>query len=206
MTVTAFDLGLYAFALFVLFLTPGPVWLALLARALSGGFAAAFPLAIGVVVGDVLWPLLAILGLNWIVSEYGSVLELLRWVACAFFLWLGFNVLRHADAPVSTDSRLTRPGMIAGFLAGLVAILGNPKAILFYLGVLPGFFDLRVLTTWDIGAIVIISAVVPFVGNMLLAWIVGFVREKLSKPSTLRRLNLSAGCLLIGVGLLLPFT
>jgi threonine/homoserine/homoserine lactone efflux protein len=31
---------------------------------------------------------------------------------------------------------------MAGFLAGLAAILANPKAILFYMGMLPGFFDL----------------------------------------------------------------
>ena len=54
MTLAAHDLALYAGALFVLFLTPGPVWVALTARALSGGFHAAWPLALGVVVGE--WP------------------------------------------------------------------------------------------------------------------------------------------------------
>ena len=39
MTVSIADLALYAAALLALFLTPGPVWLALLARAISGGFA-----------------------------------------------------------------------------------------------------------------------------------------------------------------------
>ena len=59
MSLTGVDLLLYAGALFVLFLTPGPVWVAMVARALSGGFGAAWPLALGVVIGDVLWPLLA---------------------------------------------------------------------------------------------------------------------------------------------------
>lgn len=206
MTVSPLDLALYSFALLLLFLTPGPVWLALLARALSGGFHAAWPLAFGVAVGDILWPLLAILGLNWIVSEYSEALTLLRWVACAFFLWLGWSVIRSADTPVAANSSLTRPGVIAGFLAGLIAILGNPKAILFYLGVLPGFFDLGTLTGVDIAVIVALSVVVPFLGNLLLAWMVGFVRDRLTQPETLRRLNLSAGWLLVVVGLVLPFT
>ena len=55
MTLGAWDIGLYAGALLVLFLTPGPVWVGLIARSLSGGFHAAWPLALGVVVGDVLW-------------------------------------------------------------------------------------------------------------------------------------------------------
>ena len=39
----------------------------------------------------------------------------------------------------------------------VLVILGNPKAILFYLGILPGFFDISVLTTIDITMVVIIS-------------------------------------------------
>ena len=35
-------------------------WVALTARALSGGFAAAWPLAVGVALGDLIWPLAAI--------------------------------------------------------------------------------------------------------------------------------------------------
>ena len=42
MTVTASGLVLYAGALLILFVTPGPVWVALLARSLSGGFAAEY--------------------------------------------------------------------------------------------------------------------------------------------------------------------
>ena len=70
MSLTPFDLWLYAGAMLVLFFTPGPVWLALLARGMSGGFAAAWPLALGVAVGDILWRCLASLGLPlpWTVS------------------------------------------------------------------------------------------------------------------------------------------
>ena len=52
MTLAASDLALYAVAVLILFLTPGPVWVALLARAMFGGFQAAWPLALGVAIGD----------------------------------------------------------------------------------------------------------------------------------------------------------
>ena len=38
MTLWFWDVLLYAGALLVLFLTPGPVWVGLIARSLSGGF------------------------------------------------------------------------------------------------------------------------------------------------------------------------
>ncbi len=205
MTVSTVDLALYAAGLLALFLTPGPVWVALLARALSGGFGAAWPLALGVVVGDVLWPLLAILGVSWVISIYGGVLTVLKWIACLVFLGMGGMILHHRSASIARDGRLTRPGRLAGFTAGLAVILGNPKAILFYAGMLPGFFDLRALTGADIAAICAFSAGVPLLGNLLLSAGVGRIRRVLSSPRAVRRTNTAAGCLLLAVGAAIPF-
>ncbi|MEM7295838.1 MAG: LysE family translocator [Pseudomonadota bacterium] len=206
MTVSLADLGLYAFALLVLFLTPGPVWVALIARTLGGGFQAAWPLALGVVIGDMLWPLLAILSVSWVVSVFSGFMVALKIIAALFFFWMGIKLLRNADAKLSEDNRLMRPGMWAGFLAGLAVILGNPKAILFYMGVLPGFFDLTALTTLDVAAIVALSCVVPLLGNLILAAFVGHARTLVQSPQAVRRMNITAGALLIFVGLIIPVT
>jgi threonine/homoserine/homoserine lactone efflux protein len=201
MTITFEQLLLYCGALLILFLTPGPVWVAIIARGLSGGFAAAWPLAVGVAIGDLIWPLAAIFGLSWVLSVYAGVMDILRWVAVVIFLAMGVLLIRHAGAPIGTDSRLTRPGRWAGFAAGVAAILGNPKAILFYMGVLPGFFDLRQITGADISAILAVSVAIPLVGNLAFALMIDRVRRVLSEPRALRRLNIGAGVLLIAVGL-----
>jgi len=206
MTATIADLVLYAAALLALFLTPGPVWLALSARALSGGFAAAWPLALGVVVGDVLWPFLAIVGVTWIASEIEGLMTVLRLTGAAIFLWMGAALIFRAEAVIGTDSRLTRPGRWAGFAAGLAVILGNPKAILFYMGVLPGFFDLTAVTPADILAIVSLSAAVPLLGNLILARFIDRIRALMTSPGALARLNRVSGAVLIAVGLAIPFT
>ena len=206
MTITAFDLALYSGALLILFLTPGPVWVALTARALSGGFHAAWPLALGVVIGDALWPLLAVLGVAWLVSVFASFMVVLKWVASVVFLLMGAVILKNADRTIASDSRLTRPGMWAGFLAGVAVILGNPKAILFYMGVLPGFFDLTQVTVLDIAAIMGISMLVPLLGNLCFALFIDRARRLLTSRAALRRTNITAGCLLILVGLIIPLT
>lgn len=206
MTITVGDLALYAGALFVLFLTPGPVWVALIARAATGGFQAAWPLALGVVVGDVIWPFIAILGVTWVVSVFDGFMIVLRWVACGMFLIMGVQLIRNAGRLLDADNSLTRPGMAAGFLAGVAVILSNPKAIVFYMGVLPGFFDLTKISASDILAIVAISMIVPLLGNLLLAIFVGRMRIVLSSPTALRRTNIVSGFLLICVGLIIPLT
>jgi len=206
MTVTAFDLAFYAAAMVVLFLTPGPVWVALTARALSGGFAAAWPLAVGVALGDALWPLAAIFGLAWLVGSVEGLIEVLRYVAAAIFLWMGAAMIRSADRAIATDSRLMRPGRWAGFAAGVAVIIGNPKAILFYMGVLPGFFDLTRVTAIDIFAIVALSTAIPVAGNLAVAALVGRARNLATAPAARRRLGLVAGWMLVAVGVVIPFT
>lgn len=205
MTVSAYELLLYALGMAGLWAVPGPVWVALTARALSGGFAAAWPLAVGVALGDLIWPLAAILGLTWIESAYGDFLSILRWVAAAIFLVMGVLLIRKPAATMNADSRLTRPGMWAGFSVGVAAVIGNPKAILFYMGALPGFFTLETLTIPDVVAIIALSAVIPMAGNLGLALFLDRARQLLSSPESVRRLNVTSGILLIGVGLVIPF-
>ncbi len=206
MTVSSTELILYAGALLVLFLTPGPVWVALIARTLSGGFNAAWPLALGVAVGDSVWPLVAILGVSWLLATFSGFMIFLKWVAVLTFVGLGCLILHHAGGPIRSDGRLTRPGMWAGFAAGIVAIVSNPKAALFYMGVLPGFFDLSGIAIADIIAIIVLSVIVPLIGNLSTALLVDRARRLLTSPSALRRTNIVSGGLLVCVGLLIAMT
>jgi len=205
MTISAIDLLFYAGGMFALWIVPGPVWVALTARTLTGGFAGAWPLAVGVAIGDAVWPLTAIFGLTWIQSVYGDFLLVLHWVAAVIFVVMGALLLRKSGE-VASDTRLTKPGRLAGFLTGVAVVIGNPKAILFYMGMLPGFFDLGRVNGWDIAAILLVSASIPMIGNLALALSIDRARVLLSSPAAVRRVNVVSGCLLIGVGVVIAAT
>ena len=205
MTATFLDLALYVLAVLILFFTPGPVWIALLARSMSGGFQAAWPLALGVAVGDAIWPILAILGVSWLINEIDGVMVLLRFSATLIFLIMGTFLIFKGDRNLGENSRLTRPGISAGLAAGIFVILGNPKAIIFYMGVLPSFFDLKDITGLDILAIVSVSVATPLLGNLILAGFVNKIRSVLTSSRAVARINKVSGSLLIFVGLMIPF-
>jgi len=200
LSVSAYDLMVYAAAVFILFLTPGPVWAALIARALAGGFHAAWPLALGVVIGDAIWPVLAIFGVSWLVSIYADFLIALRYGGALMLAVMGARLILHAGRKIEKDSRLTASGAWAGFSAGVLIILGNPKAILFYMGILPGFFDLGRLNGGDIAAIALVSMFVPLIGNVALAGFLDRTRALLSSPRALKRMNMLSGVALMIVG------
>ena len=200
------EIGLYSFALLLLFITPGPVWVALIARSLKSGFAGAWPLALGVALGDICWPALALLSLGQIVSLHGDIIFWLRYIAVAVFAGMGIGVYLAPVQPLQAQSKLTKEGVLAGFLAGLMVIVGNPKAMLFYIGILPGFFDVSRLQIDDIILIALISALVPFIGNLILGLAVGRARQLISTVSARRRLNQFSGVILILVGGLILVT
>ena len=116
---------------------------------------------------------------------------------------MGILLIRKPAVAPTTDGHMTKPGMWAGFAVGVAAVIGNPKAILFYMGVLPGFFDLSRVKIPDIVAILLISALVPMLGNLGLALFLDRARKLLSSPESVRKLNLISGILLIGVGLVI---
>ena len=204
MSISFSDLIFYAFGIFVLFLTPGPVWIAIISRSITGGLNGAVPLAAGVAIGDIIWPTLAIAGSAALAASYANLLLYLKYLAVILFVVLGINLINNQNSKVSSQNlKLIKSSELAGFTAGLLVIIGNPKAALFYLGILPGFFNLSKLTIADCITIALVSSLIPFLGNLTLAVMVEKSREILSSASAMRKLNTLSGCLLIFVGLLI---
>ncbi len=202
MNADAWDLVRYAVALAILVATPGPVVVATIARTLSGGMRAAVPLAAGVAVGDMLWPLLAIFGLAAIAEVWGQMMQVLHYVGAGILIWMGWRLIarpREALA-ASPDPALMRRDGWRTFTAGLLVNLGNPKSIFFFMGLLPAFFHIASLAPLDIVVIVAMSAAVPFAGNLIWAAAVQSARRLLGTPRMLRRVDRISGGALIGAG------
>ena len=200
MTLTWAMILPYAGALALLVATPGPVVAALIARSATGGVRAAVPLAAGVGVGDLVWPLGAMLGIGVVAGVWANFLLVLRYVGAAILVWMGVQMIRTAEARAVTAGGLGRESGWAGFTAGLMVIAGNPKAILFYMGVLPGFFDFRTLTPADIAVICLVSVLVPFLGNLGWAALFARARRWLADPVAMQRTHVVAGAALVAVG------
>ena len=204
MSISLTDITLYAFGIFVLFLTPGPVWIAIISRSVTGGLNGAVPLAAGVAIGDIVWPTLAIVGSTALAASYANLLLYLKYLAVIIFVVLGIKLITKKNPKViSQNIKLSKSNELAGFTAGLLVIIGNPKAALFYLGILPGFFDLSRLTLLDCIVIALVSSLIPFLGNLTLAVMVEKSRQILSSAAAMRKLNILSGYLLIFVGLLI---
>ena len=201
MTIDGNQIFLYFLALVILFLTPGPVWVALIARTVSGGSKSSIPLALGVSLGDMLWPFVVYFSLSLLISLYSDILLIFRYVASFVLILMGLQIIYVRNKTLSEDHRLTKSGFFAGFYAGFIAVTANPKASLFYMTLLPGFFDFELIGIIDVCLISLLSFSIPMIGNILMILFVAKVRLLLSSPYAVRMTNLISGILLVFVGI-----
>ena len=204
------ELYFYAFAMFILFLTPGPVWVVLLARIFSNGWSGGLLLACGVIIADFTWSFLAVISISSISEAIPSITKTLTWVAAGFFLYLAIKLWLKPSYDLNNiklsniSSKLKFNSIyLESFMTGLLVNFSNPKAILFYISIMPGFFILNQLTNTDAVIIASISALVPFIGNIILIALVSPVRQLMQSPSAQKKLNQISSILLLIVAVMI---
>lgn len=189
----------FALACFVVMATPGPGVMATIGRGMTHGFWQTQYFVLGIALGDLTYLLSAIFGLAALATHFEGVFTIIRWIGVVYLIYIG---IKAWTAP-PTDPRNIRigsPKPIAGFLGGLFLTLGNPKAILFYLGFLPAFIDLKNLSGADIGIVATIDVFVLVTTMAIYALLSSSARVLLRSPRALQYFNRSAGTVMIGTG------
>ncbi|MEX2517168.1 MAG: LysE family translocator [Gammaproteobacteria bacterium] len=160
-------LGLVA-AMAVLAAAPSISVFAVTSRAAISGFSHGMFVALGVVAGDMIFILLAILGLVLLVDVMGELFILAKLLGGAYLIWLGTGFWRTRNK-TSQFNKAGSGSLFSSFMTGLLITLADQKAVLFYLGFLPVFLDLKRLSYFDTGLVMLIALVA--VGGVKLGYV-----------------------------------
>ncbi|WP_272701124.1 LysE family translocator [Desulfovibrio sp. Fe33] len=188
-----------ALATLVFACIPGPGISAVVAQSLARGFKAGGAFTAGLVLGDVCYLLTALFGMGWIASQIGPYFAVLKWAGAAYLVYMGVNCwLAKPDFSAASCELPVRTGR--SFLAGLCVTLGNPKAIAFYCGFLPGFVDMRSLNSTDV--VLVMAIIVPIIATVPLvyAWLASRGRHAIRSTRLWKAMNRTAGTIMIGAG------
>jgi threonine/homoserine/homoserine lactone efflux protein len=188
--------GLYAVAI----ATPGPGVIAIVARALGSGFKSVVPGTLGILTGDLILMTLSAFGLALMAQAMGQLFLIVKIAGALYLVALGYRYWT-ADVPEHGDVVPQSAGR--GFLAYLGLTLGNPKAIAFFVALLPvavnphtlglaGYLQLCAATFVLIPAITLGYAA-------LAAQLSRFVASRKAR----RRINKGAGAVMAGAGALI---
>ena len=186
----------------VLAIVPSVSVLAVTARAAAFGFSHGLFTALGIVVADIGFILVAVYGLALIAGLMGDQFRLIQYIGAAYLIWLGISLWR-SDVRTRRTESVRQSSWLSSFLTGLLITLGDQKAILFYLGFFPAFIDLSAMTPAD--TLIIIAIAVLGVGGAKLVY--AFLADRasllLKDSRALRGINLLAAAVMIAVGIAL---
>jgi len=182
----------------VLALVPGISVLTVTARAAASGFIHGAFTAAGIVTGDIVFIIIAVLGLSFLADALGDLFILVKYLGGAYLLWLGIKLWRAPPHKEATETK-AQGSLISSFLSGLFITLGDQKAILFYLGFFPAFLDLSAISLID--TCIIITIAIVAVGGVKLGY--AFTASKaglFARTRSYRIINIIAGAVMITVG------
>lgn len=186
-------------ALFIFMASPGPGTFAVVARALGSGFSHAFSMSLGMVLGDLVFLLMAIFGLNAIAQMMGDIFVLVKYIGGIYLMYLGIKIFFSKPSTNSIKSS-TGKSLAKDFISGFLICISNPKVILFYLGFLPTFINLSTLTKGDV---LLVSTLVVSILTVVLggySYFASKAREIIKKPRTQTMMNRFAGSIMFGAG------
>ena len=134
----AHDFWLFLSASFLLWITPGPDTMYILARTLSQGRLAGVLSVFGVSTGILAHTVFAAVGLSAILASSALAFTVVKFVGAAYLIYLGVQALR-SDLALSSSAGMAAQSRSKIFRQGFLTNLLNPKIAMFFLAFLPQF-------------------------------------------------------------------
>jgi homoserine/homoserine lactone efflux protein len=160
----------------VLCLIPGPAVLFVLATALRRGLPSATLAAAGILAGNTLYFALSATGIAAVIVASHAVFSALKWAGAAYLVWLGLRMLLsrtagHGAAPMRSTGTADRV-----FTRAFIVQAANPKALAFFIALLPQFINPAGSVPTQILLLGISSVVIEFMVLSLYAALAALAR------------------------------
>jgi threonine/homoserine/homoserine lactone efflux protein len=183
----------------ILAIVPGPAVFAIIARSFSSGKLQAFYMTVGIVLGDYIFIVLALFGLSALAEIMGTTFFIIKYLSAVYLIWLGIKLLRTSSDTVNIEAS-KNSSLISNFLTGFFITLGNPKAILFYIGFFPAFINVSEVTFYDTGLIMLAATLAFGSVNMFYSFLAVKARNTFKSPHASSVINKTAGTIMISTG------
>ena len=126
-------------------LSPGPAVFYVVSQGARGALRRLAPAALGIIAATAIYFSLSATSLGAIIAASARFFAIAKWVGAAYLIYLGVKALRSAGSSHAVDLGVSLPAEKGDrrrvFLGALTLQLANPKALLFFLALLPQFID-----------------------------------------------------------------
>jgi len=181
--------------------SPGPGVAAVIARGLAHGMKGTPAFIAGFLAGDLVWFGIAATGLAALAKTAATLFVAIKWIGVLYLLYLAYKLWTAPAERVEVKSDGREHGWRA-FMASFMLTLGNPKAILFFLALLPTVIDMTTLNFVSIVEISVAMCIVQPAVLIVYSLLAAKARELFTTPRSVRRLNRASGVAMAGAAAL----
>jgi len=126
-------------------LSPGPAVFYTVSQGVRGALRRTLPAAAGILTANGIYFVLSATSLGALIAASARFFTIVKWIGAAYLIYLGLKALRSANSmhSVALDGNPAERerGRRSVYLGALTLQLANPKALLFFLALLPQFID-----------------------------------------------------------------
>ena len=169
-------------------------------RSVTLGMKNGISVACGILLGDLIFVTLAILGMGVLAETMGSFFVILRYAGGAYLVWLGYSLIRSKGDVNLIRSDASKLSLFASFASGLLLTLGDIKAILFYASLFPAFVDMATLRASDIIGIVVVTIIAVGGVKIFYAYSAQRIAKRFQNQKAQKLTKTTAGCCMMGAG------
>jgi homoserine/homoserine lactone efflux protein len=188
----------------VLCLTPGPAVLFVVSCGLARGGRAALWGNAGILSGNTFYFVLSALGLSAMLLASHEVFTIIKYLGAAYLVWLGIRTIRGSGLALRPDAHAEPSVQRWGMLArGFALQASNPKALMFFVALLPQFIDTHRAIGPQIVILALTSALIEFLILAGYGYFAGRAATLARQARFVSATNRASGGLLIATGTLL---
>ncbi|MEE8350878.1 MAG: LysE family translocator [Rhodospirillales bacterium] len=200
-------LGPFVIAATAIIISPGPDTLVILRHSINGGRGAGLAAVGGVQIGLLVHTLLAVAGISIVIASSPPLLKAVTVFGAAYLAWLGLQSFRGGGGLQVENTHGGRAQSAIGKALKEAALcnLLNPKVILLFMALYPGFVDFsRPDVVVQLLTLSIILITINVIWQSPIALAADAIQRWVTNPDFNRAINrLSGGILIIMAGLML---
>ncbi len=187
----------------VLSLTPGPAVLFVIASALRGRLPSSVPATIGILSANAFYFALSATGIGAILAASYQFFVAVKYLGAAYLVILGLRSLFSRESkfqPADPATPASRSTMRQSGMNGFLLQIANPKAIIFFVAIVPQFVDPRRPIGWQIVILGLTSIIPEFFVLLAYGALASQASHLMHEPKYASWTNRISGALLILAG------
>ena len=196
--MTFSGMALFAGIYLIFVALPGPGITMLIARSLSRGLQGLFWVVWGYIFGDLILMTLAVLGLAVIAHTFSDIFTVVRYAGAAYLLWMAWKLWHTAVPSANMPDVVVRQGAGGAFFSSFSLTLSNPKAILFFLSIMPLVVPMNRINLPSYLAIALIMACILGAVTVMWAVLADRARRLFRSQRSMSRINKGSATLMAG--------